>query len=261
MNTKDKNIYENEILKDAYEQISPADSWDGLRERIGNRIAESQINSRRRGNQSSVRFWKGLSFAMAASFIVTAGVLVYTIGLNQGSSLNGQQTVSAYSGKLVGSDEMSMLVDAFSQVQQLFGDQSRWIVISSDNDSQVGLSESPQTDTDTQKLVIVRLALSSDNKRLQRYYDIVTYSDQKTKLQLPMGNATALMIDLKPVIKSDGTISVEIDANINGVSQSRSKCAIASEFYTPLLNMNVNGDWIKIDGVGLRTSADGKTML
>jgi hypothetical protein len=69
------------------------------------------------------------------------------------------------------------------------------------------------------------------------------------------------MIDLKPIIQKDGTISVEIDATANGMSQSKSRCAIASESFTPLVNMRVNGDWIRIDGVGRQTSADGKTML
>lgn len=262
MNTKDENKHEDAMLKEAYEQIAPDDSWEGLRNRIGVRLAESQVNSKQRVDQSSVQFWKRLSFAMAASFIMTAGILIYVIGLNQGSNLNRQPPVANHNGMLVDQDDVNLLVDAFSQVRQLFGDQSRWIVIGSDNESQVGLAENPQTSTDPQKLVVVRLAISTDAQNSQRrYYDVVTYADQNTKLQLPLENATALMIDLKPVIKSDGTISVEIDASVDGMSQSKSRCAIASESFTPLINMRVNGDWIRIDGVGRQTSADGKMML
>jgi hypothetical protein len=262
VNIKDKNSYEDKMLKDAYEQVTPADSWGGLRARIGNRIAESQVNSIQRRDHNSVRFWKNLSFAMAASFIVTAGILVYTIGLNKGTNLSHKQPVASRGGMLVGQEEMDKLVDAFSQVHQLFGDQSRWIVIGSDNNSQVGIMENVQPSTDSQELVVVRLAISGDGQGSQRrYYDVVTYADQKTNLQLPLANATALMIDLKPIIQKDGTICVEIDATANGMSQSKSRCAIASESFTPLVNMRVNGDWIRIDGVGRMSSADGKTML
>lgn len=262
MNTKNDNLNEDLILKQAYEKIAPADSWESLRQRINNRLAESQLNSTQYTNPGNLRFWKSLSFAMAACFFVTAGILIYTIGLNQGANRTSPYNMSTYSNRLVTHDDISNLTDAFSQVQQLFGDQSRWIVIGSDNESQVGLTDNPQRDGNPQKLVVVRLALSSDSQETQRqYYDVVTYADQKTKLYLPLVNETALTIDLKPTVRGDGTIGIEIAADTGSGSQSKSKSAIASESYTPLLNMNVNGEWIKIDGVGRQTSADGKMML
>ena len=260
MNTNNTKNNEDEMLREAYEQITPADSWDELRSRINERLYETRANSLQATIQKSLRFWKRFSMVMAAGFLITAGVLLYNIGLNQGAKLHYNQTAQVNKVKTIERDDISKLIAAFTQVQQLFGDQSRWIVLGDNDESQIGVVENAEIAADTQKLVVVRLALDTQGQN-RRYYDIVTYPNQTTKLQLPLANAVPLKIDMIPVIKSDGTISVEIGASVNGISQSKNKSSLSSESFTTLLNMPVDGQWLKIDGVGRYTTSGGKMML
>ncbi len=188
---------------------------------------------------------------MAACFMMTAGALIYVLSIEHGANIRQQQVLSTKNDMVPKQSDIDSMVNTFSQVRQLFGEQSRWIAIGSDNKSDIGLSENTLENEKTEKLIIVRLAVSCINDHAHfEYYDIITYEDQLANLNLPISRAHGMQVALRPVIKKDGTISVEINAVIDGASKSKSICTVADDCFTPLIHMRVNGDWVRIDAVG-----------
>ena len=99
MNTNGRkdNIID-EILKDAHREIEPHDSWQALRTRIDHRISSKKSASIPATEMAKrLIFWRRLAFSMAACFLVTAGILIYFLGLNYGR-LARLRLVTGYRG-------------------------------------------------------------------------------------------------------------------------------------------------------------------
>ncbi len=253
MNTNDKSDNTiNELLKEAHNEIEPPDSWQALRARIDDRIGGKQSASV--STMEKIAFWRRLAFGMAACFLITAGILLYFLGSHYGVRKYQQQQIAAVNN-LLNQADLNRLSFAFSQVRQLFGQQSQWIMVGSGDSTQMGVADRMVSGPDSGKIIIVRLAVNLDDAGLPRqYYDIVTFSNQQTNFQLPVTGVSAIDISLTPILKDNGRIEIEINAQVDGRSQANSVSTILGDRFTSLVRMQANGHWVNIDGVGQSVS-------
>lgn len=249
MNTDDKNDNTiNEMLKEAHNGVEPPDSWQELRDRIGCRIDGKQFVSI--PTMRKVAFWRRLAFGMAACFLITAGILLHFLGVHYGVQEYHQQQIAA-ANNLLNQTDLNRLSFAFSQVRQLFGQQSQWIMVGSGDSTQMGVTDRIVSGADGGKIIVVRLAVNLDDiGSLWQYFDIVTFSNQQTNFQLSLANALAIDISLKPILKDDGRIEVEVNAQADGRSQANSISTILDDRFTSLVRMRANGNWVNIDAIG-----------
>jgi hypothetical protein len=250
MNTNDNTI--NEILKETHNEIEPPNSWQGLRARIDDRIDSKQsVSIPTVGN---VFFWRRLAFGMAACFLITTGILLYFLGAHYGMQEYHQQQV-ATANNLLNQADLNRLNFTFSQVRQLFGQQSQWIMVGSGDSTQMGVADRMISGADSSKIIVVRLAVNLDDIGSPRqYFDIVTFSNQQTNFQLPIAGTSAIDISLKPILKDDGRIEVMVNAKADGRSQANSISTILDDRFTSLVRMRANGNWVNIDGIGQSVS-------
>lgn len=249
MNTDDKNNNTiDEILKDAHREIEPPDSWQELRTRIDSRIdSDESISAPAMGN---IIFWRRLAFGMAACFVITAGILLYFLGVNYG--MRGyQRTQIATANNLLNQADLNRLSFAFSQVRQLFGQQSQWIMVGSGNNTQMGVADSMISQPDNRQAIAIRLAVNLDSTgSSQQYFDVVAFSNQQANFQLPLADASAIDVSLRPIVKSDGTIEIEITARANSSSEAKSVNTVVDSRFTSLVHMLAHGKWVSINGTG-----------
>ena len=253
MNTNDKNDNAiNEILKEAHNGIEPPDSWQRLRDRIDDRINSKEFVST--PTMRNATFWRRLAFGMAACFLVTAGILLYFLGVHYGAQEYQQQQIAA-TNNLLSQADLNRLSFAFSQVRQLFGQQSQWIMVGSGDNTQMGIANKMISGADSSKIIIVRLAVNLDDVGSPRqYFDVVTFSNQQTTFQLPIAGTSAIDISLTPILRDNGRIEVIVNAQADGRSQANSISTILDDRFTSLVRMRANGKWVKIDGMGQSVS-------
>lgn len=252
MNTDDKNNNTiDEILKEAHKEIEPIDSWQELRDRIDHRMDSNKfVSVPAMGN---VAFWRRLAFGMAACFLITAGILIYFLGVKYGMREYQHRQITA--NNLLNQADLNRLSFAFSQVRHLFGQHSQWIMIGSGDSTQMGVAEKMVSGADNSNVIIVRLAVNLDSTGLsQQYFDVVTFSNQEANFQIPLANASAITISLKPILKNNGRIEVEIDAQVDGTSGANSISMVVGNKFTSLIRMRANDNWVNIDGIGQSVS-------
>jgi len=244
-NDKKDNVIDA-IVKDTREEIGPVDSWQALRVRIDQRIAGRDVSFAVRQGRESAIFWRRAALAMAACFVVAAAALVYTIGFIRG----GREATAGNEG-LFSDAQLGRLQETFSNVRELFGQQLPWIVVGAGAEAEIGIAPAIAT-ADSGKVIIVRLAVSSQKAQgRQRYFDVVTFSDLAATCRLPVAeDGSAVNVFLKPVLGNDGTITVETKVAVNGSSEARSTTTVVDDAFTSLVRLPVDGDWIKIEGIG-----------
>jgi hypothetical protein len=237
------------VLKDAHREIEPPDSWEALRTRINHRINSGKPSSQLFAQiDRSVVFWRRMALAMAACFLLAVGVLIYTIGFVQRGENSRGQRVAASTQGLFSQAQLNQLMKTFSNVRELFGQQSPWIMVGSGSNAEIGVDEMVRM-SETSKLVVVRLALNSERQNAgRRYFDIVTFSNQQVKCQLPMADASAIDVSLKPTPR-DGIVAIEINAQVNGSSAAKSITTVVNDTFTSLVRLRANGYWVDIDAI------------
>jgi hypothetical protein len=253
MNTNNKSDNTiNEILKEAHNEIEPPDSWQALRVRIDDKINSGQfIPVSTMGN---IAFWQRLAIGMAACFLITAGILLYFLGSHYGIQKYEQRQIAAVNN-LLNQADLNRLNFAFSQVRQLFGQQSQWLMVGSGYNTQMGVANRVVSGADSSKIIIVRLSVNFDDSGSPRqYYDIVTFSNQQANFQLPIAGISAIDISLTPILKDNGRIEIDINAQADGMSQANSVSTILNDRFTSLVRIRANGSWVNIDGVGQSVS-------
>jgi hypothetical protein len=253
MNTNDKNDSTfNEILKDAHNEIEPPDSWQALRARIDDRIDSKQFVSV--PTMRNIAFWRRLAFVMAASFLITGGILLYFLGVHYGMHEYEQRRIGTVSNPLDQAD-LTRLIFVFSHVRQLFGQQSQWIMIGSGDSTQMGVADKMVSGSDSSKIIIVRLAVILDDVGSSwQYFDVVTFPNQRANFQLPIVSTSAIDISLTPILRDNGGIEIEINAEADGRSQANSVSTLLDDRFTPLVCMRANGNWVNIEGTGKSVS-------
>jgi hypothetical protein len=245
MNTE--NNYDNtigQILRDANNEISPPDSWEALRGRIDQRITNKATITLR-----SMIFWRRTAIGMAACLLITLGILSYSFVNNHGIRINDPQAV-AVSNNLLNQTELNRLSLTFSQVRQLFQENSQWIMVGSGTDTQMGITDKSASEIDN-KVIVIRLAVNLDSgKSKLQYFDVVMFPNQQANLQLPLANTHVINVSLKPIIRNDGMIEAAINARADGTSEVKSVGTMVDNSFTSLVRMRVNGGWVYIDGTG-----------
>ena len=257
MNTRNENDKMiDEILKEVQKEIEPPDTWQSLRSRIDHRIASGDLTSVSSSGIGSVTFWRRLAFSMAACFMITVGLLIYFIGFHDGVRKYQQQYATTVNNNLLNPTEINSLKLAFEQVRQLFGQQTQWIMIGSGNSTQMGIANKIPLGVENRNIIVVRLAVDYDSKGMQRrYFDVVTFSNQQVDFQLPLADASAIDVSLVPILKNDGKIAVNINAQVNGSSRAKGIATVTEEAFTSLVRMRANGSWINIDAIGQQMSS------
>jgi len=236
-----------EVLRDAHEAIEPQDSWEALRTRVAAKLDSRELPLVQTILMSkSAVLWRRIAMVMAACLLVMTGLLLYMVGFPEDHT-NAQNT-----GKgLLTRAQLDQLSATFSQVRQLFDENSPWIVVGSGDDAEMGVASQPVETGDSDKVVIVRLLVSRDEySARRRYFDIVAFSNQRASLQIPMNDVSILRLSLKPMLGDNDEVSVEIDAQINGGPLSTNTEAIADNAFTSLLRIQSNGKRVDISAVG-----------
>ena len=238
---KDKTL--NALLAGVYKETTPEDSWEALRVRIDDKLNDYEFRSDHTKVRKSVNFWRRTAFAMAACFVITFGLLVYTI-----MSKIVPENTGTKNEALLSQSQLHQLATTFSQVRQLFGYHSPWIVVNTAGDSEMGVDSKITRSTDNGKVIVVRLVVSSEEQETKcQYFDVVTFSNQQAHFQVHLTGPLAMDVTTKPVLKDDGTIAVKISAQVDSNIQASGVGTVANNTLTSLVSMRVNGNWINID--------------
>jgi hypothetical protein len=249
MNPNEKNDSAiDAILTHCHREIEPPDSWQALRTRINRQMESEKSSFIRLGER--VIFWRRMALAMAACLFLTATLLIYIIVLAAGDTdLSNRRTATTMQG-LFSQAQLNQLMKTFSNVRELFGEQLPWMVVGSTNDAEIGVDQTPRT-ADSSRIVVVRLAVNLDKPNAtRRYFDIVTFPNQQVTFQMPMVDAPAVNILLKPILKNNSAVAVEINAKVNGDSDVKSITTVDDSEFASLVRLRANGEWVNIDGIG-----------
>ncbi|MHC4476152.1 MAG: hypothetical protein ACYTEL_10930 [Planctomycetota bacterium] len=237
------------MLKKAYQQIEPLDSWASLRARVDRRIHRPEGSRTAPAPlEASVVFWRRAALGTAACLALAVGLLVYQLAFVSGPDDLGPRAVA--SGQRIFNEvQLDQLSRTFANVRELFGRQSTWMMVSSDDDTEVGVEPVTGT-TEGDRAVVVRLEVDLEKRGVRsRYFDIVTPAGQAASFRLSIDNASTIDIRLKPLLRPDGLVQVDLGASIKGGSEARSVTAVGDDSYTPLIRLRANGAWARIDGI------------
>jgi hypothetical protein len=238
---KDKIL--NALLAGVYKETTPEDSWEALRVRIDDKLNDYEFRSIHAKMGKPVTFWRRIAFAMAACLAVTFGLLVYTIMSKRIPDNTGTKNEA-----LLSQSQLHQLATTFSHVRQLFGYHSPWIVVSTAGDSEIGVDNKIAQSTNDGKVIVVRLVVSLEEQKIKRqYFDVVTFSNQQAQFQIPLTGSLAMDVTTKPILKDDGTIAVEINAQVDNSVRASGVGTVANNTLTSLFSMRVNGNWVNID--------------
>jgi|GEM_PF-3367585 len=251
-NPEDNSI--DAILKQVHEEIEPVDSWQALRTRIEKKL--TQTDAATRSSQTAavthLVFWHRAAMVMAACFVITLGIVIYMLGFNRGLQKHHNDfTSTPVAYRVFNPNELHQRIATFEQVRELFGQQLPWIMIGFDSSPQMGLVNVQEQIRDNQTLVIVRLAVSMDEQEDQRqYYDVVTFSNQKVNLVLPLPDGKIAEVLLTPEVRKDNQMFVQLRTSVNGTSEAGSSTRIENNTFVPLVRLRSNGNWFNIEGIG-----------
>lgn len=249
MNDNQKNdVNVEKLLKEAYNETQPRDSWEALRVRINHRIDERESPKRLtyKVNKQSL-FWRRIALGLAACLILSSGLLVYTIIQFQSGEV--PQNPVATEG-LFSQTELNQLRSMFINVREVFGQQLPWVVVGAGNEAEIGLEDVVGTGG-TSKIVFVRLAVDIDEQdKARRYFDIAAFSGHNASFQFPISELSIVKVSLKPVLEESGAVALEVHATVNGDSEARSTTIVVGDSFTSLVRMRANGQWVNIEGIG-----------
>jgi hypothetical protein len=241
MNTSENNNQDiRNILKEAYAEIQPPDSWDALRGRIDDKINNTdKLIISKKGLNATVIFWRRTALALAACLVLASILLINSFF----TSSNGNSQ-----NKLLTRGQVTQLGTVFSHIQELFGQQQPWMLVDAGGKGEIGVDNSTTGQSQTGKVIIIRLAINTQNK--QQYYDLVALSDQQVKFSIPAIEGSDVAVSLKPVLANGGKITIEIQARLDNGRGAETTATIADNRFTSLVKVQSNGDWVSIDAVG-----------
>ncbi|MBN2182430.1 MAG: hypothetical protein JW715_11000 [Sedimentisphaerales bacterium] len=249
MNKKDgKNEPLEKLLKEAHNEIKPQDSWEALRLRIERNIDDDgKVSSLITRGGGSAAFWRRLALALAACLVITTGLLIYVL---DGSKSEQSGHPAAADQMLLSKSQMEQLNIAFTHVRELFGADCPWIVIGSSGEGEVGVDGQTQDAAERGKVVVIRLAVNFEGQKLKKqYFDVVTFSNQQVSFSVPVDDSDMGVL-IKPILRSDGGIAIEISADINGSERAGDVVTIADNAFTSLVRIKSGSSLVDIDAVG-----------
>lgn len=230
----DKNTQLNELLDQAHQAIRPSDSWDALRNRIDHRMSHTP-------NLHKVAFWKYTAFGLAACLTLCMGLLVYQ-ARNSDRQDHNLMTLS----------QQDQLIEAFTQVRDLFDGQCPWILVDAQGSGQIGIGS---TGPHSANLVVLRLALSSEQHEAPvRYLDVVGLSGRDIQFSVQGVDDRTLQITLKPTTNEKGHVALAIEAHVADHAKASAQGTISDSLFTSLVRVPSHGDSIYIHAVGRSVS-------
>jgi hypothetical protein len=248
----DKNEKHNEViterLKNAYNEIQPVDSWEALRGRIDNGLNRKKASSALIiKSAADVVFWRRTSLVLAACLLFASTLLIYVLCNLAGNQ--PKQITSADSG-LLSTSQIEQLAKAFKNVRELFAAQSPWMVIDSGGAGEIGVDSQTGTAADTNRVIVIRLALNTEGRlEQQRYFDIVAAANQQVSFSTKLGDSN-MNISLRPILTSQGKVSVQIYTQVNNGLQLGGTVTISGNLFTSLAKVRCDTGWVSINAVG-----------
>ena len=249
MSTSEKNDFINEILIKAHNEIQPQDSWEAIKSRIEKRIfygrMPSVIFTRLSGNAA---FWRRLALALAACLVITTGLLIYVLDDSQN---NRQEQIKLAGEGLINPIQAEQLSSAFAQVRELFGSHCPWMVIGSGGEGEIGVSNQTVEAEDSNKIIIMRLAVNVEGQKIpRRYFDVVTFSDRQVSFNMSVAESSNIGVSIRPLIDTDGKIIVEINADLDSGKKTSDTVTVADDKFTSLVRIKSGSNRVDIDAVG-----------
>ena len=201
------------LLREVHESAAPADSWQALRGRIESRC-------RMAAPAREVVFWRGIAFAAAACFIVTATLLGYLLLHNHDTS-PAPLALAKADPPLLDEAQTERLARAFSHVRSVFTGESPWFMVDSFGNSQLGLAQTQEAAGQSQKLIVLRLTLRDEQSQAQQpYADLVAFPQQRVDIQMRTAQGSVIEVSLVPVLGDNGRIAVDVVAGADDDSRA-----------------------------------------
>lgn len=237
------------VLEETHNAIQPQDSWEALKSRIEKRIfygrMPSVIFTRLSGNAV---FWRRLALALAACLVLMTGLFIYVLNDSQN---NRQEQIKLAGEGLINPMQAEQLSSAFAQVRELFGTHCPWMVIGSGGEGEIGVSNQTVQTADSNKIIIMRLAVNVEGQEIpRRYFDVVTFSNRQVSFNMSIAESSNIGVSIRPVINTDGKIVVEIDADLDSGKKTSDTVTVVDDKFTSLVRIKSGSNRVDIDAVG-----------
>jgi hypothetical protein len=247
--------YLDHLIKETYDQSTPVDSWQALRQRIDQRLSQDLSSTRstdvRRDFSSG--FWRQTALVLAACLVVAVGLILYLMGLDRPGLKSPVNALATEDYRLFSPVELQQRWTTFAEVQQLFPHQSQWIMVGMEGEAEMGIEEAPAVSHNHPPVIIVRLAVSREGEHTPpRYFDIITFAQRDTRIMLPVSPNTSTGVSLSPALEKDGRIRLCMKARIDNQREAAYTTVVSQEAFTHLLRVPVGDHWIQIAGIALQ---------
>ena len=90
----------------------------------------------------------------------------------------------------------------------------------------------------------------SGQESKQRYFDIVTFSNQKISFDMSVADSSDMGISIKPMITENSKITIEINTGLDSGTQQSDIVTMTSDKFTSLARIKSDSSWININAVG-----------
>lgn len=229
------------VLKETYRDVGPADSWDDLRKRIDERLAAD--GWRRQGV-----FWRRVAVAMAACFLVTAGLSVwFRTGSHEGDTPRSL-TIASLPG--LTDSQIRRLGMVFEQIRVVFADQAAWFTVDSSGETRIGVSNEAALMKEAASAVVIRLALQGEIQAQDpRYLDVVAVLQRRVDLQIPLAEGILLEVSLLPRLRGDGRVVLETAIQAGGDIPMGGTVAVSDAPYTSLARVRAGDTWVQVQAI------------
>jgi hypothetical protein len=129
------------------------------------------------------------------------------------------------------------------------------MIINSGGKSEIGIDNQVTEPTDANTIVVLRLAVNMEGvETIPQYFDVVTFSDQLVSFNIPMSVDKNINIALKPAVTNNDSLAVEINTQLDSGSRTKKVAIITDDFFTSLIRIKTNGNWININATGRQMS-------
>ena len=241
MDEKEINEVLDRRLREGYDSVGPADSWDDLRRRIDGRLAAEEW--RRQGI-----FWRRVAMAMAACLLVTAGLVVW---LSTGSWKGGAtRSLMIASSPGLTDSQIRQLGMVFEQIRGVFADQASWFMVDSSGGTQIGVSNGTAQTKEVGPAVVIRLVLQEERQVLEpRYLDVVAVLQRRVDLKIPLAEGIRVDVSLLPRLSGEGGIVLETAIQARGNTPMGGTVTISDTPYTLLARVRAGDTWVQLQAI------------
>jgi hypothetical protein len=221
------------LLQGVYEGTQPADSWEGLRDRI-----EQRLDDRR--HRQSLILWRRAALALAACLVVTLGLLGYV----------WMRAPAAAAAPLLTSEQLVRLSTIFAQIRGMFAEQAAWFMVDSAGQTQMGLSNGAGAPNEAAPVVVLRLVLEEEGGAPKpQYWDVVALVRHPVDLRVSLQDGRTIAVSLLPELTAEGVVTLQTHAPTEGWADSGEARKIPDARYTSLGRVRAGSRWIGLQAI------------